>query len=62
MTSDIAQCPTQYEYDKSTFVIKLHRMSHFEFLIHYCHNCYDIPSFRLSIILNLNHKRKVGLA
>jgi len=54
MTSDIAQCPTQYEYDKSTFVIKLHRMSHFEFLIHYCHNCYGIPSFMLSLILNLN--------
>jgi hypothetical protein len=54
MTFDIAQCPTQYEYDKSTFVIKLQRMSYVEFLILYCHNCYYIPSFRLSIVLNLN--------
>ena len=28
-------------------------MSHVEFLIHYCHKCYYIPSFRLSFVLKL---------
>jgi hypothetical protein len=52
--SYIAHCPSQYEYDNLTIAIKPNRMSHFEFLIYHCHNCYYIPSFRLSIVLNLN--------
>jgi hypothetical protein len=53
MASDIAQCPTQYGYNKSTIVSKLHRMHRAEFLIHYCHHCYYIPSFTISIVLKL---------